>query len=198
MTSNLPIGTKVETTRPFIGVGMYVNHVRRYGNIPVGRFFTITDREDVEPELVDFFGTYVYDATATVNGETHDVSFWENQFDDGSVRVSGQNPKAPPVEVSIDAKKSELEDDIFTGDDLQQGARVIRIGEKNNWIYNREELEKWWKKNPNTNPLVSGTQKMAEGTKIEYGTLNILPGGGRRTKKSKRRVRKTRRSTRGH
>jgi len=103
-------------------------------------------------------------------------------------------PPAPPVEVSIDAKKSELEEDIFTGDELKQGDRVIRIGEKNNWIYNREELEKWWKKNPNTNPLVSGTQKMAEGTKIEYGTLNILPSGGRRrTKKSKRRARKTRR-----
>jgi hypothetical protein len=57
---------------------------------------------------------------------------------------------------------------------------VIRIGEKNGWIFNRAELETWWKKKPNTNPLVSGTQQMAEGTKIEYGTLNILPSGGRR------------------
>ena len=101
----------------------------------------------------------------------------------------------PPVEVTFDVKQSELEPrDIFTGDEFKQGDRVIRIGGKNNWIYNRDELEKWWKKNPNTNPLVSGTQQMAEGTKIEYGTLNILPSGGRRkTRKHKRRTRKTRR-----
>jgi hypothetical protein len=104
-------------------------------------------------------------------------------------------PDVPIVEVSIDAKKSELEEDIFTGDELKQGDRVIRIGGKNNWIYNREELEKWWKKNPNTNPLVSGNKEYPASTKVEYGTLNILPEGGRRrTKKSKRRHRKTRRS----
>ena len=101
----------------------------------------------------------------------------------------------PPVEVTFDVKQSELEPrDIFTGDEFKQGDRVIRIGGKNNWIYNRDELEKWWKQKPKTNPLV-GTDEMAEGTTIEYGTLNIVPekGGRRKTRKHKRRSRKTRR-----
>jgi len=104
----------------------------------------------------------------------------------------------PPVEVTFDVKQSQLEPrDIFTGDEFKQGDRVIRIGGKNNWIYNRDELEKWWKQKPKTNPLV-GTDEMAEGTTIEYGTLNIVPeeGGRRKTRKSRRvrvRVRKTRR-----
>ena len=101
----------------------------------------------------------------------------------------------PPVEVTFDVKQSELEPrDIFTGDEFKQGDRVIRIGGKNNWIYNRDELEKWWKQKPKTNPLV-GTDEIAEGTTIEYGTLNIVPekGGRRKTRKHKRRTRKTRR-----
>ena len=99
-----------------------------------------------------------------------------------------------PVEVTFDVKQSELEPrDIFTGDEFKQGDRVIRIGGKNNWIYNRDELEKWWKQKPKTNPLV-GTDEMAEGTTIEYGTLNIVPdeGGRRKTRKHKRRTRVSR------
>jgi len=94
MTSNLPIGTELEVIRPFIGYGMYVNNVHRYGNIPVGRHFIITEREDVEPELAAVFGTYVYEATATVNGEKHDVDFWGHLFDDGAVRVSRRKLKS--------------------------------------------------------------------------------------------------------
>jgi hypothetical protein len=100
-----------------------------------------------------------------------------------SIRKIGPN--------SIDVKKSDLEPvDIFTGDEFKQGDSVIRIGGKNNWIYNREELEKWWEDHPNTNPLVSGDQEMNEDTTIEYGTLNILPGGGRRRRQTKKANRK--------
>jgi hypothetical protein len=75
-----------------------------------------------------------------------------------------------------------------------QGQRVIRIGKRNNWIYDRADIEQYWdKKGFKSNPLV-GSQPIDENT-IEYGILNILPDGGRRrrTKKSKRRARKTRR-----
>jgi hypothetical protein len=100
----------------------------------------------------------------------------------------------PPPPPAIDVKRSELEpSDIFTGDEFKQGDRVIRLGEKNNWIFNRDELEKWWKKKPNTNPLVSGNKEYPASTKVEYGTLNIIPEGGRR-KTRRRRARKTRRA----
>ena len=133
-------------------------------------------------------------------------SNWENPPYDGAKNPDGwrfgqcyryalEMYPPPPVEVTFDVKQSELEPrDIFTGDEFKQGDRVIRIGGKNNWIYNRDELEKWWKQKPKTNPLV-GTDEMAEGTTIEYGTLNIVPekGGRRKTRKHKRRSRKTRR-----
>jgi hypothetical protein len=88
------------------------------------------------------------------------------------------------VEVSIEVPRSDLEpSDIFTGDEFKQGDRVIKLSrEKNNWIFNRDELEKWWKKNPNTNPLVSGDKPFPADTKIEYGTLKITGGGRRRGK----------------
>lgn len=102
----------------------------------------------------------------------------------------------PMKDVSIDVKQSELpEHDPILYMPYTQGQRVIRIGKRNNWIYDRADIEQYWdKKGFKSNPLV-GSQPIDENT-IEYGTLNILPDGGRRrrrTKKSKRRARKTRR-----
>lgn len=98
-------------------------------------------------------------------------------------------------DVSIDVKQSELpEHDPILYMPYTQGQRVIRIGKRNNWIYDRADIEQYWDtKGFKSNPLV-GSQPIDENT-IEYGTLNILPDGGRRrrTKKSKRRARKTRR-----
>ena len=88
MTSNLPIGTEIETTRPLLGMAMFVNNVYRQGDIPAGQVFTITERRDVPPNLGPHWGTYVYTATATVNGEKHDTEFRSTFFDDGSVIVS--------------------------------------------------------------------------------------------------------------
>ena len=136
-----------------------------------------------------------------INGDNKEPEerFWlgEVASPDKFYSYEAFNDAPPPPPPAIDVKRSELEpSDIFTGDEFKQGDRVIRIGEKNGWIFNRDELETWWKKKPNTNPLVSGTQQMAEGTKIEYGTLNILPSGGRRKTrrvqpKTKKQAKKT-------
>jgi hypothetical protein len=67
---------------------MFVNNVYRQGDIPAGRVYTITERRDVDPNLGPHWGTYVYSATATVNGEKHDTEFRSTFFDDGSVIVS--------------------------------------------------------------------------------------------------------------
>jgi len=179
-----------------------------FKDIVEGRTYKISDLAFRFPggygydPLIPYTGTFVSRSANGERGTFKDVKD-KNGRDQGLVEFNNTYayydyvPPAPIVEVVFDVKKSELEpSDIFTGDEFKQGDRVIRIGEKNGWIFNRAELETWWKKKPNTNPLVSGTQQMAEGTKIEYGTLNILPSGGRRrkTKKSKRQLRKTRRS----
>jgi hypothetical protein len=73
---------------------MFVNDVYRQGDIPAGRVYTITERRDVAPNLAPYWGTYVYDSTATVNGEKHDVEFRSTFFDEGTVRVSMRKLKA--------------------------------------------------------------------------------------------------------
>ena len=88
MTSDLPIGTEIETTRQILGMPMFVNNVYRQGNIAARQVFTITERRDVAPNLAPYWGTYVYRATATVDGDTHDVEFNSTYFDDGTVIVS--------------------------------------------------------------------------------------------------------------
>jgi len=88
MTSNLPIGTEIETTREILGIPMFVNNVYRQGTIAAGQLFIITERRDVAPNLAPHWGTYVYRATATVDGDRHDVEFSSTYFNDGSVRVS--------------------------------------------------------------------------------------------------------------
>jgi hypothetical protein len=107
-------------------------------------------------------------------------------------------PPGPGPNVKIEVGESELRDvrDIFTQDSFKTGERVIRLGERNNFIYKRDELERWWKKNPNTNPLVHGSREMPAGTKIERGILYINPkNGGRRRTKKMRSKRTTRRGT---
>ena len=142
-----------------------------------------------------------------INGDNKEPEerFWlgETASPDDYYTYEAFSDAPPPPPPAIDVKKSELEPaDIFTGDEFKQGDRVIRIGEKNNWIYNRDELEKWWKKNPNTNPLVSGDKPFPADTKIEYGVLNILSAGGRRKTRRRRarttRVLGTRKSRRRH
>jgi len=163
-----------------------------FKDIVEGRTYKISDLAFRFPggygydPLIPYTGTFVSRSANGERGTFKDVKD-KNGRDQGLVEFNNNYayydyvPPAPIVEVVFDVKKSELEpSDIFTGDEFKQGDRVIRIGEKNGWIFNRAELETWWKKKPNTNPLVSGTQQMAEGTKIEYGTLNILPSGGRR------------------
>jgi hypothetical protein len=104
----------------------------------------------------------------------------------------------PPPIPQISVGESELRDvrDIFTQDSFKPGERVIRLGERNNFIYNSDGLDRWWIEHPNTNPLVHGSREMPAGTKIERGALYIDPkkGGRRRTKKM-RSKRTTRRGT---
>lgn len=135
-----------------------------------------------------FDGLAVFYDTRDRNGRYHgNVSFNHNDYSFMEI--------GPSNNISIDVKQSELpEHDPILYMPYTQGQRVIRIGKRNNWIYDRTDLEQYWdKKGVKSNPLVSA-DPIDENT-IEYGTLNILPDGGRRrrTKKSKRRSRKTRR-----
>jgi hypothetical protein len=171
MTSNLPIGTEIETTRQLLGVSMFVNNVYRQSNIPAGQLFTITERHDVPPRLARYWGTYAYRATATVNGETHVVEFDSTYFDNGSVRVSMRKLKSQ-------------------GRDLTS---LMRVGLDKNLPDELESL---------TGEFLSG-EKGTTGSQMDAMQQKLgkslarrpsgRPSGGRRTKKSKRRARKTRR-----
>jgi hypothetical protein len=176
-----------------------------FKDIVEGRTYKISTLTFVMPgsygydPLIPYTGTFVSRSADGEQGTFKDVKD-KNGHNRGIVKFSkyfafyDYVPPPPIVEVTFDVKKSELEpSDIFTGDEFKQGDHVIRLGEKNGWIFNRDELEKWWKKNPNTNPLVSGNKPFPADTKIEYGTLNIIPEGGRR-KTRRHRARKTRRS----
>ena len=94
MTSNLPIGTEIETTRKISDAMMFINDVYHRGDIPAGRVYTITERDAiVDPVIVRYWGTYVYKATATVDGDTHTTEFSGDMFDNGSVKVSMRKRK---------------------------------------------------------------------------------------------------------
>ena len=83
---------------------------------------------------------------------------------------------------------------------FSEGQNVIRIGKRNNWLFDASLSEYWEKSGRKTNPLVNGYNGAElNDSEIERGILHIVdpkPKGGRRrkTKKSKRRSRKTRRS----
>ena len=94
MTSNLPIGTEVETTRKISDAMILINGVHSRGNIPAGRVYTITEKTtNVDPVIIRYWGTYVYRATATVDGDTHTTEFSGDMFDNGSVIVSMRKRK---------------------------------------------------------------------------------------------------------
>ena len=106
---------------------------------------------------------------------------------------------APPAVINVNRDKLP-EDDPISFLPFSEGQRVIRIGKRNNWLFDDDSLSKYWKdQGKKTNPLVSGFNgTVLNDSEIERGILHIVEeskGGRRRkTKKSKRRSRKTRRS----
>ena len=171
MTSNLPIGTEIETTRQLFDVHMFVNNVYRQVNIPAGQLFTITQRYDVPPRLARYLGTYAYHATATVNGETHVVEFDSTYFDNGSVRVSMRKLKSQ-------------------GRDLTS---LMRVGLDKNLP---DELESLTGEFLSGKKGTTGSQmdQMQQDAGIPKAPRPSGRPIGGRTKKSKRRARKTRRA----
>ena len=111
-------------------------------------------------------------------------------------------PPAPPAPPAvIDVNRKELpEDDPILYQPFSEGQDVIRIGKRNNWLFDGVSLSKYWKdQGKKTNPLVSGFNgAVLNDSEIERGILHIVEeskGGRRRkTRKHSRRSRKTRRS----
>ena len=106
---------------------------------------------------------------------------------------------APPAVININSKELPENEPILYKP-FSEGQDVIRIGKRNNWLFDGVSLSKYWKdQGKKTNPLVSGFNgTVLNDSEIERGTLHIVEeskGGRRRkTRKHSRRSRKTRRS----
>jgi hypothetical protein len=115
------------------------------------------------------------------------------------LRVGAPAAPAPPAVININRKELPEEDPILYRP-FSEGQRVIRIGKRNNWLFDDDSLSKYWKdQGKKTNPLVSGFNgAVLNDSEIERGILHIVEeskGGRRRkTRKHSRRSRKTRRS----
>ena len=116
------------------------------------------------------------------------------------LRVGAPAAPAPPAVINVNRKELP-EDDPILYQPFSEGQDVIRIGKRNNWLFDGVSLSKYWKdQGKKTNPLVSGFNgTVLNDSEIERGILHIVEeskGGRRRrkTRKHTRRSRKTRRS----
>ena len=115
------------------------------------------------------------------------------------LRVGAPAAPAPPAVININSKELPENEPILYKP-FSEGQDVIRIGKRNNWLFDDDSLSKYWKdQGKKTNPLVSGFNgAVLNDSEIERGTLHIVEeskGGRRRkTRKHSRRSRKTRRS----
>ena len=110
-------------------------------------------------------------------------------------------PPAPPAVINVNRKELPEEDPILY-QPFSEGQDVIRIGKRNNWLFDGVSLSKYWNdQGKKTNPLVAGFNgTVLNDSEIERGILHIVEeskGGRRRktrkTRKHTRRPRKTRR-----
>ena len=92
----------------------------------------------------------------------------------------------------ITVPQSQVEDhDAITMEPFAENDKIIRIGERNNWIYKRDALLETWKRQGHKSNPLEGARKLAEGTQIEYGKLHIVPDGGRRRRRTRSAKRRT-------